>query len=299
MSTWAARRRACGAAAVAVLVVAALVSCGGSNGPTSGEPSPVRRASMTIEYAGGLTEDVYLPAHEGRVPLVVLVPGGSWTTADPTGLAGLAAALADAGIAAAPTHIRAAADGVVYPAPVEDVLCAVAAAAERVRSRGFVPGPVAVLGHSSGAHLAALAVLAADDYPSSCGFPAVEPDALVGLSGPYDISRIPESATALLGTSPDDDPGTWASANPVERADLRPDVPVLLIHGAADEVVPVDFTWQFARALKSAGHPTTVDVVPGADHQGIYRADVAAGPVAHWLLTLAVTEARGPASPAG
>jgi acetyl esterase/lipase len=249
---------------------------------------------MTIEYSPGLTEDLYLPAGNGRVPLVVLVPGGSWRTADPTGLTGLAAALAEAGVAAAPAHIRAAADGVTYPGPVEDVLCAVAAAAEGVRARGFDPDPVAVLGHSSGAHLAALAVLAVDDYSPGCSSPAVRPDALIGLSGPYDISKVPEAATALLGTTPADDPVAWAAANPVGRAELRPDVPVLLLHGAVDDTVPVAFTTQFAKALEGAGHPTTVQVVPRADHQAIYRADVAGGRVARWLLALR----RSPSSPA-
>jgi acetyl esterase/lipase len=266
------------------------MSCGTSGGPGSGPPSSVPPPSTTVEYLPGLTEDIYLPASNPgsteTVPLVVLVPGGSWTTSDPTGLAGLAAALASAGVAAAPTQIRAAEDKVVYPVPVEDVLCAVAAAADRVRARGFVPGPVAVLGHSSGAHLAALAVLATDDYSPHCGVPAVRPDALVGLSGPYDISRIPDVAVALLGKGPEEDPATWASANPVEQAGRRPDVPVLLLHGEDDDVVPTAFTTQFAEALQEGGHPTTVLMVPGADHQSIYRAGVAAEPVARWLLDL-------------
>ncbi|GAA4744089.1 hypothetical protein GCM10023350_31000 [Nocardioides endophyticus] len=244
---------------------------------------------MTIEYSPGLTEDVYLPGHQGRVPLVVLVPGGSWTTADPAGLAGLASDLAARGIAAAPTHIRAAEDGVVYPAPVEDVLCAVAAAAESIQSHGYLPGPVAVLGHSSGAQLAALSVLAVDDYSPSCDSPAVRPDALVGLSGPYDISQIPDVAVALLGSSPSDDPETWSDANPVERADLRPDVPVLLLHGEVDETVPVAFTNQFAKALKDARHPTTVQIVPTADHETIYQPDVAGDRIAEWLVSLPET----------
>ncbi|MFA6575735.1 MAG: prolyl oligopeptidase family serine peptidase [Nocardioides sp.] len=292
MSRGAAPRRPGAVLAVAALVAAMLTSCADSSGPPPGDASPAVRPSMTIEYSPGLTEDVYLPRDKGRVPLVVLVPGGSWTTSDPAGLTGLAAALADAGVAAAPTRVRAAADGVVYPAPVEDVLCAVAAAAERIRSRGFVADPVAVLGHSSGAHLAALAVLAVDDYSPSCDFPAVTPDALIGLSGPYDISQLPEIASALLGTDPADDPATWASANPVARADLRPEVPVLLLHGDADDVVPVAFTSQFAQALDDAGHPTTVQVVAGADHQSIYRAEVAGERVAQWLLTLAPAGAK-------
>lgn len=270
---------------VAAVALVAALSAACASGPGSGPtvPEPVRSPSTTVEYAPGLTEDLYLPEAKGTVPLVVMVPGGSWTTADPSGFAGLAAGLADAGIAAAPAHIRAAQDGVVYPTPIEDVLCAVTAAAEEVRRQGLRPGPVAVLGHSSGAHLAALAVLAADDFTPDCGAPLVAPDALIGLSGPYDISKVPDLASALMGTSPDDDPDTWAQANPVERTDLRPDVPVLLLHGEADQVVPVDFTTQFADTLEAAGHPVTVEVVPDADHDTIYQADVAGDRVATWL----------------
>jgi acetyl esterase/lipase len=242
-----------------------------------------------VEYAPGLGADLFLPRRAGRVPLVVLVPGGSWTTADPSGLAGLAGHLAGAGVAAAPAAIRAAQDDVVYPVPVEDVLCAVAATVARARSLGFVPDPVAVLGHSSGAHLAALAVLTVDDVSPTCTSPLVRPAALVGLSGPYDISQVPELATALLGSSPDDDPAAWQAANPVLRAGLRPDVPVLLLHGDRDEVVPVDFTTQFARALQAAGHRTTVEVVPGADHQGVYAPEVSGDRIARWLLALPPT----------
>ncbi|MCB8958474.1 MAG: alpha/beta hydrolase [Nocardioides sp.] len=279
-----------GAAAVVLAVAGSLLSCADGSDARPAQPAPpepTAAASATVEYAPGLTEDLYVPSRaQGQVPLVVLVPGGSWTTADPSGLAPLAARLADAGVAAAPTHLRAAQDGVTFPVPVEDVLCAVAAAAQEVRRRGLVPDPVAVLGHSSGAHLAALAVLAARDFAPDCRAPLVTPDALVGISGPYDISQIPEMATALLGTGPDDDPDGWAQANPVGRADLRPDVPVLLLHGDADDLVPVDFTTQFGAALEDAGHPTTVEVVPGATHDTIYRADVAGERVATWLQDL-------------
>ena len=68
----------------ATLVAVLLASCGGTGGPGPAGTSPAPAASMTIEYAPGLTESVYLPAGQGRVPLVVLVPGGSWRTADST-----------------------------------------------------------------------------------------------------------------------------------------------------------------------------------------------------------------------
>lgn len=278
------RARRLGLVAAVALVLPALVAACADSSTTSAPPS--MDPSFSVDYAPGLSVDVYLPEEKGPVPLVVLVPGGSWTTADPTGLAGLAAGLAEASVASAPTQVRAAEDDVVYPTPVEDVLCAVAAAVAETTARGYTPGPVAVLGHSSGAHLAALAVLAVDDYSPSCSSPAVRPDALIGLSGPYDISQLADVASALLGTGPGDDPEAWEAANPVERAGLRPEVPVLLRHGEDDEVVSVGFTTQFAAALEDAGHPTTVQLVPGVDHLGIFAAEVSGEPIAQWLLAL-------------
>lgn len=282
------------ATTVLVLVASAAAGCGGSSTSTTVRPGPSVRAPVTVQYAPGMTAEVFLPEGIKRAPLVVLVPGGGWYTADPSGLTGLGAYLAVHGVIAAPTHIRAAQDGVTYPTPVEDVLCAVAAVTAQVRSQGFVTNHVAVLGHSSGAHLAALAVLAPDDYSPSCGSPRVRPDALIGLAGPYDVGAVPDLATVLLGSSPDDDPAAWAAANPVERAALRPEVPVLLLHGTADEIVPVDLTSRFATALDAAGHPTTVRLLSGVDHEAVFGANVAGPPVVRWLAGLPAAAVRPP-----
>jgi dipeptidyl aminopeptidase/acylaminoacyl peptidase len=63
-------------------------------------------------------------------------------------------------------------------------------------------------------------------------------------------------------------------------------VPVLLLHGDADDVVPVEATRLFAAALEEGGHDTTVEVLPGVDHQEVYTAEVAAQPVAEWVAGL-------------
>src|SRR4029079_315330 len=76
---------------LAVLLTVVLGSCSATNAPTPAARSPAASPSLTVEYAPGLTEDIYLPADVKRVPLVVLIPGGGWMTADPAGLAGLAA----------------------------------------------------------------------------------------------------------------------------------------------------------------------------------------------------------------
>ncbi len=114
----------------------------------------------------------------------------------------------------------------------------------------------------------------------------VLPDALIGLAGPYDVSQVPDMAQALFGTTPERDPGTWASGNPVRRAALRPDVPVLLLHGDDDAVVPTSFTADFAARLKGAGHPVTMELVPGATHGSVYSSAVAGPIITRWLATL-------------
>ncbi|MBZ5741224.1 alpha/beta hydrolase [Nocardioides mangrovi] len=278
---------------VLVLLVGASTGCAGAE---TGDTS--RAASATVTYAPGLAATVYLPEGERRVPVVVMVPGGGWATADPSGLIGLAGYLADHGVAAATVHVRSAEDGVTYPTPVGDVLCAVAGVVDEVRSRGVRPTTVAVLGHSSGAHLAALAVLTGDERSGTCGAPAVRPDALIGLSGPYDIAQVPDLAVTLLGSTPEEDPAAWTAANPVRQAARRPAVPVLLLHGRDDDLVPPSFTEGFAAALEAGGHRTTVRMVTGADHDTIYAAEVAGPPVVEWLASLAQARARPAAAPA-
>jgi acetyl esterase/lipase len=236
-----------------------------------------------LEYLPGLEARFHLPAPADRVPLVVMVPGGGWATADPAGLEGLARDLARSGILAAAVEVRAAEDDVLYPVPVEDVLCAVAQSVGWARSNGSEPGLVALLGHSSGAHLASLAVLAPSEFSSGCPDQQLAPDALVGLAGTYDVDVVPGIATRLFGVSRETDPALWESGNPVLRAGLRPEVPVLLIHGDADDLVPTSFTTGFARALEVGGHDVTVQMVPGADHHEIYSAEASGDLITEWI----------------
>jgi acetyl esterase/lipase len=256
-------------------------SCaGGSSDKASAGP-------VSHEYLPGLEAYPHLPKDVTSAPVVVLVPGGGWVSADPSGLGGLAEALAGAGIVAVPVTIRAQEDGVVYPVPVEDVLCALGDAAATARAAGIEPTALVLLGHSSGAHLSALATLAPDSVQPKCEDPAVEPDALVGLAGPYDIRSFGDNAEVLLGVPQQEDPERWAEANPVLLADHRPDVPVLLVHGEADEVVPPSATTEFGDALRRGGHDTTVQMLPGVDHSAVYTAPVVGRQVASWVAALA------------
>src|SRR5690606_39546689 len=83
--------------------------------PPTTAPSTTTSNSTADENAVETT--VHLPEEAGQAPLVVLIPGGGWHSADPSQLDGLARHLAGAGNVAVTARIRAFVDGVSYPLP--------------------------------------------------------------------------------------------------------------------------------------------------------------------------------------
>jgi len=235
-----------------------------------------------------VSADVYLPspAPASNAPVVVLVPGGGWQTADRAGLAPLAEALAGDGMVVVNATYRVADDGVRFPTPVQDIECAVAFAADRARRAGTTPSRVILVGHSSGAHLAALAALAGPELAGACPFPVTTVDGFVGLGGAYDIAALADLAEPLIGAPAGSRPDLWRQADPSTWVDhrLRPcPLAVLLLHGSDDLQVPSSTTAVFADELKRSGHPLRVVIVPGADHTSIYSAQVAEATVRDWI----------------
>lgn len=221
-------------------------------------------------------------ATQPEPPLVILVPGGGWVSADPTGLVPLAEALADAGAIAATITHRTATDDAYFPVPAQDIACAVAHVVAVARSSGHEPDEVIVFGHSSGAQLGALVALQPLKFSSECDYPAVTPDRFIGLAGPYDVVQAQRFAGDLFG--PDNtNVDHWTTGNPIDQADERPELEVLLIHGTGDRTVPVQFTETFAAALIDGNH--TVDTVypDGIDHHAVYSAEIATPLITAWL----------------
>ena len=183
---WYRRARAGIGVVLAAAFVALLVVVAFGQEHKAGDAAATGRPWTTAEYLPGLAADVVLPRITAHAPVVVLVPGGGWRTADRSGLLPLARALADGGAVAVAVTYKASDQGGRLADTVGELGCAAGFAAARARAAGIEPGPVVLLGHSSGAHLAALAALAPSRFPRLCSGPPARIDGFVGLAGAYE-----------------------------------------------------------------------------------------------------------------
>jgi len=268
-------------AALAAATVALSVACGSDT-----TTAPMPHLADSRDYLPGLAADVYLPTGGRSTVVVVLVPGGAWQSADRTGLAPLAEYLAGSGMVAVNTTHRAVADGGQFPGPVQEVACSVDFAVRQAEDAGLAVTSVVILGHSSGAHLAALAALGGDHFRGRCPHPRASIDTFVGLAGSYNVDLLPDLAEPFFGAARQDDPALWREGNPLSwarKTNTRRSLEALLLHGSADTDLPQTFTTDFATALRTGGHDVTVDVVPGATHHTLYSPETIGTRLVSWL----------------
>jgi alpha-beta hydrolase superfamily lysophospholipase len=146
--------------------------------------------------------------------------------------------------------------------------------------------PLALLGSSAGG---AVAVEVAARGGAARSAP---PDALVLLAAPSawvtfagdagsGMRRIMEEAGMPLAAEVLDDPRAWVAefdAVVAERAISKVKVPILIVHGTADDVVPVDHAHRLAEAAPVAD----LRIIDGAPHQ-LRRHPGVVELVADWL----------------
>lgn len=246
-------------------------------------PAADRAATPASAPAPDPTPMVLLPDGRGPTPVVVLVPGGGWTSAEPAGLVPLAQHLADAGSVAATITYRTAHAAAYFPLPVQDVLCAAATVVAEAAAAGRSGGPLVLVGHSAGAPLALLAGLRPDELAGQCDRPAVVPDAVAGLAGAYDVRALPQVAVDLFGVPLRVDPELWDGGDVGRWVEQRPALPVLLVHGGKDDVVPPSMSRSLGESLAAAGHPVRLELLPEVDHLDVFEADVVGSLLAEWV----------------
>jgi acetyl esterase/lipase len=230
--------------------------------------------------------DLYRPADASApVPVIVYLHGGGWrrgSRREPLPVLGadFYRALAAQGFAVAAADYRLSGEA-RFPAPLEDTRAAIGWVREHAAGYGLDGGRVYAWGDSAGGHLALLAALTGAGLGGVVAwFPVTD---LAGLPG--DVAAAgglrdagPDSREArLLGAPAAEVPDLARQASPVAVAQASAGTgtpPVLLMHGAADDMVPPVQSTRLAGVLRAAGAPVELELVPGATHMWKGAGDV-------------------------
>lgn len=210
------------------------------------------------------TLDIYRAGREAPdAPLILFFYGGGWTWGDRATYAFVGSALAANGVTTVVADYRLFPD-VKYPGFCEDAALAYAWVQTNVAGMGR--RPVVMMGHSAGAHIAALITLD-PHYLMVAMAKQVPPAALIGLSGPYGFDPTTWPTTKdIFATAPSPD-----RVRPVAQA-INGGPPTLLVHGAADTVVEPIAAHMMAEALQRTGAPVEKRIHPGIGHSGLITA---------------------------
>ena len=221
--------------------------------------------------------ELRLPGGNERVPIVVLIHGGCWQAQyDIKHIEPAASALTRDGFATWTVEYRRLGNpGGGWPGTFDDISRAVdyvrtlAAGNPRIDTARVV-----LMGHSAGGQLALWAASRRQGEQTGLFASSAPPIAVAGvvsLAGITDMAAYGaaaggcnQSVTPLMGGTPAEQAGHYAAVNPIERLPTR--VPVHLVHGDADPIVPIAQGTVFATRDNAGGGTSVVDVVKGAGH---------------------------------
>lgn len=250
------------AALVAAAGAVALVGCGGFSFFVANAPNSFGSFHRTSNrsYGGEPRQklDVYAPEHADHRPVVIFFYGGTWSAGRKSNYAFVGAALAERGYVTVIPDYRLY-PKVRFPTFVEDGARAVAWAQQHAADFGGDPDRLVLMGHSAGAHIAAL--LALDpSYLAAAGVRPHSVAGLIGLSGPYAL--VPDTTTlhAIFGA-----PYAESDWQPVHFAGPRAPA-TLLLAGTEDKVVDPAHTERLRDALHSRGADVETHLYPGRGH---------------------------------
>ncbi len=207
--------------------------------------------------------DVYVPKQRsGPLPVVVFFYGGNWRGGERADYLFAADALTSRGYVAIVPDYRLFPD-VRFPAFVEDGAKAVRWVLDNVADFGGDPDRLYLMGHSAGAHIAAM--LTFDErYLAAVGVPENRIRGTIALAGPYAFTPSRTASVAPIFAHLADE----NAARPIVFVD-GDEAPMLLLHGEDDDTVFVFNTRDLSKAVRDAGGRARHIIYPDVGHLGI------------------------------
>lgn len=232
---------------------------------------PAPAPDEVFAYGNGPLQFAEIYRSEGAPKAVVgLIHGGCWQNAyDVAHVRPVAHGLRREGyLVSALEYRRLGDEGGGWPGTFDDVGAAVDALGELAAGL-----PVLLAGHSAGGHLALWAAVR-PRFPSGHRFAASAPLKVAGVLGLAAITDLVSYAAgssscqratpALLGGAPQAVPERYAAVSPLSLVPLG--VPIALVQGMDDSIVPSAQAETLLRAVLDAGERGTLRYVPGAGH---------------------------------
>lgn len=234
--------------------------------------------------------DIHLPGvDKDAYPVVVVIYGSAWFANNMKHMAFMAMGkpLLDAGFAVVTINHRSSGDA-PFPAQINDVKAAIRFLRANKATYSLDDRFIGITGFSSGGHLASLAGATNGVSTFTLGTTSIDVegrigphvgvnsavDAVVDWFGPIDLLKMDACERAKVGQSPEaalvggsleDHRNLVIMANPITYLDPS-DPPFLVIHGEADNVVPICQSALFAAALQEVKCLDAYVTVPEGQH---------------------------------
>jgi acetyl esterase/lipase len=210
--------------------------------------------------------DIFRPPIEGdRRPGVLIIHGGAWYQGDRSQLRYYGIQLARYGFVGLACEYRLSGEA-PWPAQIQDVKAALRWMRANANPLGIDAEKICVTGNSAGAHLALMLGCDTEAFEGKGGnlkasskcaaISAIYPPTTLG----YNKNEVENK---LFGEAGNDQ--VAAKASPINYASSS-FPPTILIHGNADQVVPISESFNMYHALNKAGAGVELHVFDGAPH---------------------------------
>lgn len=227
--------------------------------------------------------ELRVPNQPGPHPTIILIHGGFWRAQYGYALMdGLAEDLAARGIASWNIEYRRVGDpGGGWPNSLLDVAAAADYLLTLAPRHALDLTRIVAIGHSAGGQLA-LWLAGQSHLPkdsplaSAAGSLKAEVSGRIPLAGAISLAGVNDlalgwrldlgnnAAGTFLGGSPNEVPERYAAASPAALLPLG--LPQVLIHGTADNRVPLRLSQEYAQAASAAGDQVNLIELEGVDH---------------------------------